>query len=373
MDFETIKNNMATDRVTSAADAMLQLSSSFHVHAQREVKPIIVTDSTSQMEDESQLKRARSFVPEAQKDDTYWQKRRKNNEAAKKSREKRRALDRRLTDQVDDLQRDNAELQGELDDIKKFINYPVAVRFNPSIAHLICRRKSDGPLVVQPVSPNQQSSSNTPPTSLPPREHQPATPVVNGVTATQLLTMFMTQSHTKPQLPVSVAAQVRHAQPEAEAPASKLRRTQSETSSTEIEHYRAVSTPPSPMATSTSDVIDLTDSEAEKQDDVTQHLHSIPHKFRLKQALTRRLQRLASEGYHQRDAADANAGASDSDSSGIGSSCHSRTDLNTSSPSSDVTGSVVRENGTLKMEMQKLSDEVKYLKELIQKNIPDSK
>ena len=41
----------------------------------------------------SSSRRMREFIPESKKDNEYWMKRQKNNEAAKRSREKRRAND----------------------------------------------------------------------------------------------------------------------------------------------------------------------------------------------------------------------------------------------------------------------------------------
>ena len=343
-----------SDRVTSAADAMLQLSSSFP-HARVDTKPIIVTDSTSQMEDESHLKRARSFVPEMLKDDTYWQKRRKNNEAAKKSREKRRALDRRLADEVDDLRRDNEELHQELEALKKYIGYPLTVKFNPSIAHLIAR-KNDGPVVVQPASPTE----NAIPTPLARVQPPSAPPVANAAATNQLAKLFLASQNGS-----HAIAPVMQPEQRLETQAPLLRRTQSECAA---DHSRTDSTP-SPLTSSTSDVIDLTEQDADKQqDDVTQHLHHIPHKWRLKQTLTRRMGRLTSEGHVRHDDADAQLAQSDSDSSGIG-SCDAQSEAQVSTPPSDVTGNMLRENSTLKTEMHKLSEEVKHLKELIHKNI----
>ncbi|KAM3865381.1 uncharacterized protein ACN63O_011090 [Diretmus argenteus] len=58
--------------------------------------------------------RKREFIPEEKKDEGYWDKRRKNNEAAKRSREKRRANDVVLETRVLGLLQENARLRAEL-------------------------------------------------------------------------------------------------------------------------------------------------------------------------------------------------------------------------------------------------------------------
>ncbi|XP_062392227.1 nuclear factor, interleukin 3 regulated, member 3 [Sardina pilchardus] len=60
------------------------------------------------------LRRKREFIPDESKDDSYWDKRRKNNEAAKRSREKRRVGDMVLENRVMALLEENARLRAEL-------------------------------------------------------------------------------------------------------------------------------------------------------------------------------------------------------------------------------------------------------------------
>ncbi|XP_067252264.1 nuclear factor, interleukin 3 regulated, member 4 [Chanodichthys erythropterus] len=60
------------------------------------------------------LRRKREFIPEEKKDATYWEKRRKNNEAAKRSREKRRVNDYVLETRLVSLSEENARLRAEL-------------------------------------------------------------------------------------------------------------------------------------------------------------------------------------------------------------------------------------------------------------------
>lgn len=63
-------------------------------------------------------------MPDVQKDDHYWEKRRKNNEAARKSREKRRMHDMVLEGRISSLESDNGRLRRELLALKKRFNLP---------------------------------------------------------------------------------------------------------------------------------------------------------------------------------------------------------------------------------------------------------
>ncbi|XP_043969576.1 uncharacterized protein LOC122829237 [Gambusia affinis] len=60
------------------------------------------------------VRRKREFTPSERKDENYWDKRRKNNEAAKRSREKRRANDMVLERRVLGLLEENARLKAEV-------------------------------------------------------------------------------------------------------------------------------------------------------------------------------------------------------------------------------------------------------------------
>ncbi|KAM3598256.1 uncharacterized protein V6R79_015661 [Siganus canaliculatus] len=62
----------------------------------------------------SAVRRKREFIPLDKKDEGYWDKRRKNNEAAKRSREKRRVNDMVLESRVLALLEENARLRAEL-------------------------------------------------------------------------------------------------------------------------------------------------------------------------------------------------------------------------------------------------------------------
>ncbi|XP_009865724.1 PREDICTED: nuclear factor interleukin-3-regulated protein-like [Apaloderma vittatum] len=63
-------------------------------------------------------RRKREFMPDEKKDNMYWEKRRKNNEAAKRSREKRRLNDFAMESQLAALVKENAILRTELLSLK---------------------------------------------------------------------------------------------------------------------------------------------------------------------------------------------------------------------------------------------------------------
>uniref|UniRef100_H3ANW9 BZIP domain-containing protein n=2 Tax=Latimeria chalumnae TaxID=7897 RepID=H3ANW9_LATCH len=63
-------------------------------------------------------RRKREFISEEKKDASYWEKRRKNNEAAKRSREKRRINDLVLENRVLALNEENVRLKTELLQLK---------------------------------------------------------------------------------------------------------------------------------------------------------------------------------------------------------------------------------------------------------------
>ncbi|KAM4889356.1 NFIL3 like protein [Thomomys bottae] len=64
------------------------------------------------------LRRQREFMAEEKKDTVYWEKRKKNNEAAKRSRERRRLNDQAMEGRVAALLQDNAALRAELRALK---------------------------------------------------------------------------------------------------------------------------------------------------------------------------------------------------------------------------------------------------------------
>ena len=59
------------------------------------------------------------FVPDELKNNKYWAKRTKNNEAAKRSREARRLKENQIAMRARYLEEENLALKGEVDNLKK--------------------------------------------------------------------------------------------------------------------------------------------------------------------------------------------------------------------------------------------------------------
>uniref|UniRef100_A0A3P9I775 Nuclear factor, interleukin 3 regulated n=1 Tax=Oryzias latipes TaxID=8090 RepID=A0A3P9I775_ORYLA len=94
----------------------------------------------------SLCRRKREFIPEEKKDTLYWERRRKNNEAAKRSREKRRINDLVLENQLLALGEENASLRAELLALKLRFGLLSAAAYSQEVQKLVPR---------PPVSPLQ--------------------------------------------------------------------------------------------------------------------------------------------------------------------------------------------------------------------------
>uniref|UniRef100_A0A8C8AQ21 BZIP domain-containing protein n=1 Tax=Otus sunia TaxID=257818 RepID=A0A8C8AQ21_9STRI len=79
---------------------------------------ILRTEASSGKSKSSACRRKREFIPDEKKDAMYWEKRWKNNEAAKRSREKRRLNDLVLENKLIALGEENATLKAELLSLK---------------------------------------------------------------------------------------------------------------------------------------------------------------------------------------------------------------------------------------------------------------
>ena len=64
-------------------------------------------------------KRKKQFVPDEMKNNKYWAKRCKNNEAAKRSREARRLKENQIAMRARYLEEENTALKGEVHNLKK--------------------------------------------------------------------------------------------------------------------------------------------------------------------------------------------------------------------------------------------------------------
>lgn len=72
-----------------------------------------------------QVRRDKRCVPDNDKDDKYWEKRKRNNIAAKKSRDNKRLAESAIRSKVQELEEENALLKKELFIIKKKLNLPL--------------------------------------------------------------------------------------------------------------------------------------------------------------------------------------------------------------------------------------------------------
>ncbi|KAG8009006.1 Transcription factor VBP [Nibea albiflora] len=76
--------------------------------------------SEEELKPQPMIKKAKKvFVPEDQKDDKYWQRRKKNNVAAKRSRDARRLKENQITVRAAFLERENTALRTEVAELRK--------------------------------------------------------------------------------------------------------------------------------------------------------------------------------------------------------------------------------------------------------------
>ncbi|XP_050979651.1 TEF transcription factor, PAR bZIP family member a isoform X1 [Labeo rohita] len=76
--------------------------------------------SEEELKPQPMIKKAKKvFVPEEQKDDKYWQRRKKNNIAAKRSRDARRLKENQITVRAAFLERENSVLRQEVAELRK--------------------------------------------------------------------------------------------------------------------------------------------------------------------------------------------------------------------------------------------------------------
>ena len=97
-------------------------------------------------------RRAKRLVPECRKDDHYWQKRKKNNDAARKSRDLKRRKENDIRKNLTELQQHNLMLQKELQVLKKAFNLSKEKRY--------IGINSDGCLLCTPLFSNINMVAN---------------------------------------------------------------------------------------------------------------------------------------------------------------------------------------------------------------------
>jgi len=124
-------------------------------------------------------RKQREFIPDAKKDDSYWDRRRRNNEAAKRSREKRRFNDMVLEQRVIELAKENHIMKAQLTAIKDkygidgdtLINVDVIMQSFPQHEQILaCTKRpkfgGSGNGLLNPCSPGSPSTSGSSPAAL---------------------------------------------------------------------------------------------------------------------------------------------------------------------------------------------------------------
>lgn len=123
-------------------------------------------------------RKQREFIPENKKDIQYWEKRRKNNEAARRSREKRRMHDLTLENRIIDLTKENYQLKTELITIKRKYGLPLDEPVTPGSNDSMIRHEA-APSVHQSATSNHSHSvpmAKQAPATLGSAHRDPATP-----------------------------------------------------------------------------------------------------------------------------------------------------------------------------------------------------
>lgn len=161
------------------------------------------------------LRKQREFMPDFKKDETYWSKRRKNNEAAKRSREKRRVNDIVMGQKILELTNENNGLREELHAIKAKFGLPMDQPFvDPNYSprkHAAPARQTvpnSPPLSHMRYSPEKSVSAVAAVNGIPPVPSPSAAPhvipTVIPVTVAQQLSLMNAQANARPQLTSSM-------------------------------------------------------------------------------------------------------------------------------------------------------------------------
>lgn len=117
---QAVKKEQAAPDAGCSAGKAVMLSSAL-TEASEDLSPgeeLLLGEGGAGKGKSSACRRKREFIPDDKKDAMYWEKRRKNNEAAKRSREKRRLNDLVLENKLIALGEENATLKAELLSLK---------------------------------------------------------------------------------------------------------------------------------------------------------------------------------------------------------------------------------------------------------------
>ncbi|XP_069481740.1 nuclear factor interleukin-3-regulated protein [Ambystoma mexicanum] len=113
---QSIKREQTHTDAGSNMESMMTLNSSLNdmSDAYASNDDLLFDEGSHGKNKSSSCRRKREFIPDEKKDAMYWEKRRKNNEAAKRSREKRRLNDMVLENKLMALGEENTGLKTEL-------------------------------------------------------------------------------------------------------------------------------------------------------------------------------------------------------------------------------------------------------------------
>uniref|UniRef100_A0A8C4M2M8 Nuclear factor interleukin-3-regulated protein n=1 Tax=Equus asinus asinus TaxID=83772 RepID=A0A8C4M2M8_EQUAS len=117
---QTIKKEQASLETGHSVDKMMVLNSALTEVSEDLTtgEELLLNEGSVGKNKSASCRRKREFIPDEKKDAMYWEKRRKNNEAAKRSREKRRLNDLVLENKLIALGEENATLKAELLSLK---------------------------------------------------------------------------------------------------------------------------------------------------------------------------------------------------------------------------------------------------------------
>lgn len=114
---QSIKSEQTPADTSSNVDKIMVLNSTL-TDDLASTEDMLLNEGSIGKNKSSACRRKREFIPDEKKDAMYWEKRRKNNEAAKRSREKRRLNDLVLENKLIALGEENATLKAELLSLK---------------------------------------------------------------------------------------------------------------------------------------------------------------------------------------------------------------------------------------------------------------
>ncbi|XP_023403306.1 nuclear factor interleukin-3-regulated protein-like [Loxodonta africana] len=117
---QAIKKEQGSRETSSDVDKIMVLNSALTAVSEDLTtgEDLLLNKGSVRKNRSSACRRKREFIPDEKKDAMYWEKRQKNNEAAKRSREKRRLNDLLLEKKLIALEEENATLKAELLSLK---------------------------------------------------------------------------------------------------------------------------------------------------------------------------------------------------------------------------------------------------------------